>query len=259
MGANSPAGDFDYDTPANDRYARQRQTDPRIAARVHAALGDAATVVNVGAGSGSYEPADRAVTAVEPSASMRAQRGAGSAPVIDASAEALPFDDDTFDAAMAMVTVHQWPDAAAGVAELRRVARGPVVILTFDPARMGHFWLADYAPELLAHEIPRFPTMTQLCAPLGPQASAEPVPVPIDCIDGFMEAFYARPERFLDDHVRAAQSSWGFIDEPTTAATLQRLRSELESGRWDARFGALRTQPEFDGSLTLLVDPGEPL
>ncbi len=259
MGATRPAGDFDYDTPANARYAQQRQTEPRIAAQVHTALGSARTVVNVGAGAGSYEPEGLEVTAVEPSASMRAQRASGAAPAVAASAEALPFEDDAFDAAMAMVTVHQWPDVARGVAELRRVASGPVVILTFDPSTMSRFWLAEYAPELLAREAPRFPTIEALCQSLGPGAYARPVPVPIDCVDGFMEAYYARPEAFLDDHVRDAQSSWGFIDGPTTAVILARLRADLESGRWDERHGVLRTQPEFDGSLTLVVDPGAPL
>lgn len=259
MGNASPAGDFDYDTPANAEYGARRRTDPRIAARVHAALADARTVVNVGAGAGSYEPEDRQVTAVEPSASMRAQRPSGSAPVIDAAAESLPFADDEFDAAMAMVTVHQWADVDAGLAELRRVARGPVVILTFDPAAMGSFWLGEYAPELLAREIPRFPTVDRLLKALGPQAHASRVPVPIDCIDGFMEAFYARPEAFLEDRVRAAQSSWGFIDAATEARITGRLLRDLESGRWEERHGELRTQPEHDGSLTLVVDPGEPL
>ncbi len=259
MAISGPAGDFDYDTPANHGYAVQRRTDPRIAARVHAALGDARTVVNVGAGSGSYEPDDRDVTAVEPSASMRAQRAPGSAPVVDAAAESLPFDDNSFDAAMAIVTVHQWTDLEAGLAELRRVARGPVVIVTFDPAAMGRYWIAEYAPELMATEVPRFPSIERLTAALGPEARATPVPVPIDCVDGFMEAYYARPEAFLDDHVRAAQSSWGFVDAATTARITGRLLRDLESGRWEERHGDLRTQSEHDGSLTLVVDPGEPL
>ena len=143
----TPAGDFDYER-AGAGYARLRRTDPRLAAHVHAALGEARTVLNVGAGAGSYEPEDRYVVAVEPSAAMRAQRPAGR-PAVDAVAEALPFDDDSFDAAMAMITVHQWSDLERGLAELRRVARGPVVILTFDPDAMLDFWLADYVPEVL--------------------------------------------------------------------------------------------------------------
>lgn len=259
MGTAGPAGDFDYDTPANAGYAASRRTDPRIAARVHAALGNARTVLNVGAGAGSYEPEDRDVTAVEPSASMREQRPAGTGPVIDASAESLPFPDDAFDAAMAMITVHQWPDVDAGIAELRRVARGPVVILTFDPAAMGNFWLREYAAELLRREILRFPTIDRLLAALGPDARAIRIPVPIDCVDGFMEAFYARPEAFLEDRVRAAQSSWGSIDAATEARVTGRLLRDLESGRWEELHGELRNQPEHDGSLTLVIDPGAPL
>ncbi len=143
------AGDFDYESGGTG-YAVHRRTDPRIAALVHAALGDARTVVNVGAGAGSYEPIDRDVTAVEPSEAMRRQRPAHLAPAVDAVAEALPFPDGSFDAAMAMVTIHQWPDAERGLRELRRVSRGPVVILTFDGDALDEFWLAEYAPELIA-------------------------------------------------------------------------------------------------------------
>ena len=196
----TPAGDFDYER-AGAGYARLRRTDPRLAAHVHAALGDARTVLNVGAGAGSYEPEDRYVVAVEPSAAMRAQRPAGR-PAVDAVAEALPFDDDSFDAAMAMITVHQWSDLERGLTELSRVARGPVVILTFDPDAMLDFWLADYVPEVFEAERPRMPTLSAL----GGEASA--VPIPLDCVDGFIEAYYGRPEAFLDPEIRAAQSAW---------------------------------------------------
>ena len=142
------AGDADYGL-IGAGYARIRQPDPRIAAQFHAAFGDAKTVLNVGAGAGSYEPTDRDVTAVEPSASMRAQRPAQLSPAIDATADHLPFDDDSFDAAMASVTVHQWPDLEAGLGEMRRVTTGPVVILTFDPVPPQHWWIMDYVPCLL--------------------------------------------------------------------------------------------------------------
>lgn len=255
MGTSGPAGDFDYETAAGATYGRRRQTDPRIADWVWTALGDARTVLNVGAGAGSYEPPDRDVTAVEPSASMRAQRAADAAPAIDGSAEDLPFEDDAFEAGMAMVTVHQWRDWRAGIRELRRVVRGPVVVLTFDPAAMTRFWLAEYGPDLLDREHRRFPAIDALIAELGGEAYARTVPIPVDCVDGFMEAFYARPEAFLDDEVRAAQSSWGFVDAAQTARITGHLRRDLESGAWDERHGHLRSQAEHDGSLTLVVAP----
>jgi len=245
-----PAGDFDYER-GGAGYAERRRTDPRIASRLHAALGDARTVLNVGAGAGSYEPTDRLVTAVEPSAAMRAQRPADR-PAIDAAAEDLPFADASFDAVMATVTVHQWTQLDRGLRELRRVSRGPVVILTFDPDALGRFWLADYLPELLASESRRFPTLQRLAAGLGRCGVAE-VPIPLDCADGFMEAYYGRPEAFADPAVRRSQSSWGFVDQDVIARGLARLQAHLASGEWDRRHGHLRSQPEFAGSLRLVV------
>jgi SAM-dependent methyltransferase len=252
MTVTPPAGDVDYEAHGAG-YAVQRRTDPRIAALVHEALGDARTVLNVGAGAGSYEPADRHVVAVEPSAAMRAQRSPDRVPAVAAAAEALPFDDDAFDAAMATVTVHQWSDLRRGLAELRRVARGPVVILTFDGDALDRFWLAEYAPELIAAERRRYPPLSLLTEALGPGATVRSVPVPIDCADGFTEAYYARPERFLDDAVRRAQSAWSFVAPAAQARAVARLRDDLASGAWDARHGALRTTPSFDGSLRLVV------
>jgi SAM-dependent methyltransferase len=246
------AGDFDYDAHGGG-YARQRRPDPRIAALVHAAFGDARTVLNVGAGAGSYEPDDRYVVALEPSAAMRAQRPPGAVPAIDATAEALPFDDAAFDAALASVTVHQWSDSAKGLAEMRRVARGPVVVLTFDGDALDTLWLAGYVPELVAAERRRYPPIGEIAAAIGRTAEVLPVPIPIDCVDGFTEAFYARPEMFLQPEVRAAQSAWGFVGEAAITRAVQRLRADLASGAWDDRYGSLRTQPEFVGALRLIV------
>lgn len=246
------SGDFDYETHGHG-YARVRRPDPRIASLIHDALGDARTVLNVGAGAGSYEPTDRHVTAVEPSAAMRAQRPPTAAPAIDATAEHLPFDDDTFDAAMATVTVHQWRDPDRGVAELRRVTRGPIAILTFDGDALDRFWLAAYAPELIAAERRRYPAIALLAAAIGPAAEVVEVPVPIDCVDGFTEAFYARPESFLDDRVRAAQSAWGFITPEATQRAIAHLRQDLAFGRWDQTYADWRTQPDFLGSLRLIT------
>jgi SAM-dependent methyltransferase len=247
-----PAGDFDYETHGAG-YAAQRRADPRIASCVHAALGGAATVVNVGAGAGSYEPLDRDVTAVEPSASMRAQRPPHLTTAIEATAEELPFGTDSFDAAMAVVTIHQWSTPDRGLRELRRVCRGPVVILTFDGDALDTLWLADYVPELIAAERRRYPEIVQVREVLGGRSTVTPVPIPIDCTDGFTEAYYARPERFLDPLVRRSQSAWAFIDARTTDRAVGRLHGDLQSGEWDRRYGHLRTQPWFTGALRLIV------
>jgi SAM-dependent methyltransferase len=242
--------DYDHYAPA---YRRHRRGDHRIAARVHAALGDARTVVNVGAGTGSYEPEDCYVLAVEPSAGMRGQRPPYLAPAIIASAEALPLDEDTFEAAMALVTVHHWSDPAAGLRELRRVAHGRVVVLTFDIDLLAGFWmLKDYLPETLADDRLRFPTIDAITTILG-DAHVEPVPIPADCTDGFLEAYYGRPEAFLDPAVRAAQSVWPRLPEGVERRAVAALSADLASGAWDARYGHLRTQPEYEGALRLIV------
>lgn len=252
MARTRVAGDYDYEA-GGAGYGLQRRTDPRIAAHVHAALGDARTVINVGAGAGSYEPPDRAVTAVEPSASMRAQRPGHLARAIDAIAEQLPFPDDSFDAAMATVTIHQWKDTDRGLRELRRVSRGPVVILTFDGSALERLWLAEYSPEVIEAERQRYPEIEHIRRVLGGASTVTPVPVPIDCVDGFWEAYYARPERLLDPEVRRAQSGWGLVDGEATDRAVERLRADLASGEWDRRHGAMRTQPEFVGALRLIV------
>jgi SAM-dependent methyltransferase len=253
--AGSPAGDFDYETLGSG-YGQKRRTDPRIATYVRAALGGARTVINVGAGTGSYEPEDLYVVAVEPSGSMRSQRPAHRVPAINARAEELPFDDDSFDAAMAMVTIHQWPDPDKGLSELRRVSRGPVVILTFDGDALDRFWLADYIPELIAVERGRYPSIERIRGVLGSATTATAVRIPIDCVDGFTEAFYARPEAFLDPEVRRSQSAWGFVSPEVEESFVSRLRDDLSSGRWDSAHGDLRSAPEFVGSLRLIKSDG---
>jgi SAM-dependent methyltransferase len=246
------AGDYDYEAHGA-RYRSRRRTDPRIATQVHEALGTAATVLNVGAGAGSYEPDDRRVVAVEPSSAMRAQRPLDAAPAIDAVAESLPFEDDSFDAAMATVTIHQWRETDRGLRELRRVSRGPVVILTFDGRHLNEFWLADYVPELIAAEQPRYPDIERVRAVLGGVSTVDMVRIPIDCADGFTEAYYARPEQFLDPDVRLAQSAWAFVDPVATDRAMAKLRADLDSGEWDRRHGHLRDQPEFVGALRLIT------
>ena len=235
------AGDFDYESGGTG-YAAHRRTDPRIAALVHAALGEARTVVNVGAGAGSYEPADRDVTAVEPSEAMRRQRPAHLAPAVDAVAEALPFPDGSFDAAMAMVTIHQWPDTERGLRELRRVSRGPVVILTFDGDALDEFWLAEYAPELIAAERRRYPAIEHIRAALGGVSVVTKVPVPIDCVDGFTEAFYARPERFLDPAVRRSQAPDSRSSRSRATARSSAASSTKPQADWDRRTAGSRNR-----------------
>ena len=237
-------------------YARHRRADPRIAARIHAALGDARTVLNVGAGTGSYEPRDRWVLAVEPSATMRAQRPSDAAPAIAARAEALPLDDSSLDAAMACVTVHHWEPPYAGLAEMRRVARGPVVVLTFELECLVS-WQKEFLREGLVKERPRFPPLHEIAAALGGHTRVECIPTPSDCQDGFFEAFWSRPEALLDPAVRSAQSMWALLEPGVEDQIVRRLADALESGAWDAAHGHLREQDSFEGSLRLVVsEPG---
>jgi SAM-dependent methyltransferase len=184
---------------------------------------------------------------------MRAQRPTHLGPAIDATAEQLPFGEDAFDAAMAMITIHQWPDPDRGLKEMRRVTHGPVVVLTFDGEALDRLWLADYAPELIAAERRRFPAVGHICEVLGGACTITPVPIPFDCIDGFTEAYYGRPERFLDPAVRRAQSAWGFVDAGTEKRAIDRLQADLQTGEWDRRYGDLRRQPEFVGALRLIT------
>ncbi|GAA2779977.1 class I SAM-dependent methyltransferase [Crossiella cryophila] len=246
-----PAGDFDYETHGSG-YARHRRTDPRIAELVQAALGEARTVVNVGAGAGSYEPLDRHVIAIEPAAAMRAQRPPHLAPAINGVAEDLPLDEDSVDAAMATITVHHWPDAERGLREMRRVSRGRVVILCMDGDALAEGWFAEYAPEVISVERGRYQPIEHIVEVLG-GATVTPVSVPFDCVDGFTDAFYGRPERFLDPEVRRAQSGWGFVGAEAEARFVATLSADLESGEWDRRFGHLRTQPAYDSALRLVV------
>nr|WP_246328262.1 class I SAM-dependent methyltransferase [Curtobacterium pusillum] len=210
--------------------------------------------MNVGAGTGSYEPLDREVTAVEPSASMRAQRPDTLTSAIDATAEDLPFADDAFDAAMTTFSVHQWGDLDRGLAEVRRVTRGPIVILTCDPDRVEDYWLAEYAPEVMATEARRYPSLARIAAALdGDVVTSTPLPIPFTCVDGFSEAYYARPERLLDPGARRANSAWSFVDEITARRSVAALRTALESGEWDRRHGSLRVQPSYEGALVLVT------
>ena len=245
------AGDADYGAIGTG-YADYRKPDHRIAALLADALDGAHTVVNVGAGAGSYESVPLKVTAVEPSASMRRQRPAHLSPAIEGVAEHLPFPDNHFDAAMTTFSVHQWSDLEAGLREMRRAARGPVVILTCDPERVRDFWLYEYAPLVLDTEARRYPPVGDIIDILGGRATVRTVPIPADCTDGFNEAYYARPERLLDPGARQACSAWSFVDPATAGKYTDHLQNDLTSGAWDARHGELRRQPALLGSLVLI-------
>lgn len=216
-------------------------------------LGGARTIVNVGAGAGSYEPAGREVTAVEPSSAMIAQRPPGAAPAVQAVAEALPFDDASFDAALASMTLHHWDDVWRGLAELRRVACDRVVILTWDPAVAGASWLiGEYVPELLDLDLFRFPEAAAIAAALG-GAEVWPVPIPRDCRDGFIEAFWARPEAYLDPSIRAGMSGMRALGPAVVEPAMARLAADLDSSAWDRRHGHLRSLTELDLGYRLVV------
>jgi SAM-dependent methyltransferase len=230
-------------------YGAIRRPDPRLAEAIRGALGDARTVVNVGAGTGSYEPTDLEVTAVEPSAVMIAQRPPGAAPAVQASAEALPFEDDSFDAALAVLTLHHWSDAEAGLAELARVARRRVVIFTFDPSVWPEQWIVrDYLPEVLEQPMP---TLERVLAVL-PAATVEVVLAPNDCADRMFATLWARPEEHLDPEIRSGSSVWAVLPEEVAARALADLERDLAAGEWDRRYGALRTTPAWDVGFRLI-------
>jgi ubiquinone/menaquinone biosynthesis C-methylase UbiE len=241
-----------YDT-IGATYTVTRRTEPRIAAQIWAALGDARTVLDVGAGTGSYEPPDREVTAVEPSALMRAQRPAGAARCVAAAAERLPFEDQSFDAAMAIATVHHWPDPIAGLREMRRVARR-VVVFTHDSSDNGwlrRFWLTrDYLPEVADLLVGR-PSLTEQARVIG--ARIEPVPIPWDCADGFFEAYWRRPEAYLDESVRRGVSVWARVGPDAEQRAVRSLGDDLVSGRWAERNRDLVDLDAAELGLRLLI------
>lgn len=236
-----------YDT-IGINYAELRKPDHRIAAAIEKALGAARTILNVGAGTGSYEPASREVTAVEPSIEMIQKRKHLAAKVVQTTADDLPFDDDAFDAAMAILTIHHWPDKEAGLREVRRVTRGRVVLLTFDPSERP--WLTDYFPQLAALDDAQMPPMSDYSRWLG-TVRAEPLLVPHDCSDGFLYSYWRRPEAYLDPRIRSGSSSFWSIDG--VAAGLQKLSDEIRTGEWDRRYGYLRNLDAYDAGYRLVI------
>jgi SAM-dependent methyltransferase len=232
-------------------YRRFRRPDPRIAAAIARALGAAASIANVGAGAGSYEPSDRKVVAVEPSRTMVRQRARGAAPVVRALAAALPFRDASFDATLAVLTIHHWPDRARGLAELGRAARGRVVILTHDTDAES-FWLEDYFPALFRIGRAIMPSLAELRRALG-SIEVVDVPIPWDCRDGFQGAYWRRPERYLDAAARAAISSFAKLAPGELEAGLAQLRADLASGAWERCHGMLRAREALDLGYRLVV------
>ncbi len=238
-------------------YARCRQPDPRFATPLSAALGDATTVLNVGAGAGSYEPRDRRVIAVDSSSVMIAQRPPGAAPAVRATAEALPFPDASFDAVMAVLTIHHWPNRRAGFAELRRVA-GRRVVLTFDPDVHNRMWLMDYVPEIVELESARAPSIDEVVDGIDGH-SVTVLPVPHDCCDAMTIANWRHPEAYLDPKVRAGGSALRQVDPAALNRGVARLADDLHTGRWFLHYGDLLNRSQLDCGLRLVVGRGRPI
>jgi len=245
----------DYDSIGRT-YTATRATDPRIAAAIEHALGSARSVLNVGAGSGSYEPSTRQVLAVEPSEVMIAQRPRAAAPAVRAEAEALPFADGEFDAAMAVLSDHHWRDQGGGLAELRRVARHRVVVFTWDRTTVADLWLVDYLPGFRRLASGGM-DVAEVAERLG-GATVEPVPIPHDCKDGFLHAFWRRPEAYLDPRVRAGISVFARLDPGAVAEAMERLRADLASGAWARRNAAILTREQLDVGYRLICAELEP-
>jgi SAM-dependent methyltransferase len=244
-------------TPLYDQlgqgYAAVRRPDARIMQQLLAALGEARSVINVGAGTGSYEPTDRPVVAVEPSAEMITQRPAGAAPCVRAYADALPFGDRSFDAGLAVLTLHHWPDPYRGIAELSRVCRARVVLLTCDISCARSFWMVQrYLPEVAAIDGSRFPPIERLVS-LFPRVRTEVVPIPHDCTDGFFGAYWRRPRSYLDPAVRAGISVLRQLDEAVVARALAELERDLETGAWDEQVARHLPDAAIDLGYRLVV------
>jgi SAM-dependent methyltransferase len=243
--------------PAYDRiglsYSAVRRADPRFERAIWDALGDARSVLNIGAGAGSYEPRDREVIAVEPSPVMIAQRPPGCAPAIQGVAESIPMAKDSVDATMGVFTMQHWDDVERGLAEVLRVTRKRIVLLTLDVEVTGQMWLcSDYLPEIVEHDRQAFPSIAHLRAAL-PVVRVKPIPVPADCTDGFCVSLWSRPEAHLDPEVRRASSIWHRLAPSIVNRGLDRLRCDLDSGRWEERYGHLRTQSTLDIGLRLVT------
>jgi len=241
---------FDTYDAIGRSYSTRRQPDPRLTARIDVLIGGDSTVLNVGAGTGSYEPVRNGVVAVEPSTVMLSQRPASAAPAVRAVAEALPFEDQAFEVVLAILTMHHWNDQRRGLEECARVAKHRVVIFTWDPAAEGFWLVRDYFPEILATDRRIFPSMDLLSAVLGP-IDVQPLAIPGDCVDGFLGAYWLRPEAYLDEEVRAGISSFSRL--VSIDPQLERLERDLMSSEWERRNAELRHRTDLDVGYRLVT------
>jgi len=234
-------------------YSARRESDPRVAAAIEDAIEGCHSVLNVGAGAGSYEPHSRTVIAVEPSLTMIAQRLPGMAPVVQARAEALPFPDRSFDAVLGVLTVHHWKSQTKGLAECARVARSRAVFFTIDLEVCERFWLFDYLPDLIQIDRPIFPRIAQF-ARFFESIETIPIPIPADCRDGFLGAYWKRPRSFLDPLVRRSISTFSKIGN--IDSQLARLAKDIDSGVWEKRYASLHDLSVLDLGYCLVVGRG---
>ncbi len=239
---------FLYDT-IGKRYKNYRHPDYRIAASISNYLSDSLKIINIGAGLGAYEPTDKNIVAVEPSSVMIGQRINNSVPVVQGCAEALPFKDNSFECALCILTIHHWSDIEVGLREALRVSNRKVLLFTWI-GFVNHFWLLDYLPEIKVIDEPLFPSVQQLASWLGP-VNIITVPIPHDCTDGFLCAYWRHPEAYLDARVRSAISTFARIRDISKG--LARLKADLDSGQWEKRYGYLLKEKEIDFGYRLVV------
>jgi SAM-dependent methyltransferase len=250
MYQDGSAGDVNYELIGNS-YKGFRKPETKILEVILSQLGNAHSVLNVGAGTGSYEPKDLNITAVEPSSTMREQRPKELKPAVDAIAEDLPFADKTFDASMSIFSIHQWKDLRKGLSEMRRVTQGKVILMSCLPSRVCDYWLYEYAPLILEIEAKRFPSKDEIEDGLSQKVNSIQIPIPLNCSDGFNEAYYGRPEHLLNKNARHSCSSWSFVDNSLADEYVCNLKKDIESGSWDLKYGNLRKTDFYLGSLYL--------
>jgi SAM-dependent methyltransferase len=233
-------------------YGKTRREDPRVAADIHACLDEGRSVLNVGAGTGNYEPHDRLVVAVEPSLEMLRQRQDRTRRVVRGVAEALPFPDAAFDTAMAVLTIHHWTDTLVGLRELRRVSRRQVVFF-FEPLHVHEFWALEYFPEAIDVPSEQHAPGEEVLRRALPVREIRPVLVPRDCVDGFGAAFWARPEAYLDPEVQAGMSWLALLPEDALKRGSERLAADISTGEWERRFGHLRRVDSYDAGYRIAI------